>query len=262
MTNHSFAVMAYKNSPFLSDCLDSLLNQTVKSNIYITTSTPTDHIMEIAKKYNIEVFITDSDRGIAHDWNFSLEQATTKYVTLAHQDDIYLPTYTENCINKAEKFNDTLICFTDYSEMVDNVERKNTLMLRTKRIMLKSFMPFKRNIKSKFWKKISQSFGSPIPCPSVMYNRKNLGSFRFAEDYSISLDWDAWLRMAEITGRFVYVPKLLLQHRIHKSSATTAGINSNVRQNEDYKIYSRIWPGFIVSILMKFYSKSYKSNEI
>ena len=40
MSKHSFAVMAYKNSPYLADCLDSLKSQTVRREIYITTSTP------------------------------------------------------------------------------------------------------------------------------------------------------------------------------------------------------------------------------
>jgi len=49
MTKHSFAVMAYKDSPYLSDCLDSLKDQTVKSEIYITTSTPSLILMRWQK---------------------------------------------------------------------------------------------------------------------------------------------------------------------------------------------------------------------
>ena len=114
MTDHSFAVMAYKDSPYLPDCLDSLKNQTVGSDIYIATSTPSLYIDETAKKYGIKIFATDPGQGIAHDWNFSLSIAKTKYVTLAHQDDLYNSNYTRLCIKAAEKFNDTLICFTDY----------------------------------------------------------------------------------------------------------------------------------------------------
>ena len=262
MSNHSFAVMAYKDSPYLPDCLDSLRDQTVKGEIYIATSTPSAYIDETAKKYGIKIFTTEPGQGIAHDWNFSLSVAKTKYVTLAHQDDLYDKQYTELCINAAEKFNDTLICFTGYNEIVDNKERNSTLMLRIKKFMNFMFMPFSKNIKSNAWKKFSQSFGTAIPCPSVMYNKETLRDFKFSEKYKVSLDWDAWLRMSNMNGRFIYVPKTLSKHRIHKASATTEGIQGNVRQQEDFEIYCRIWPKFIARILSKIFARSYKSNEV
>lgn len=262
MTNHSFAVMAYKDSPYLPDCLDSLKDQTARSDIYIATSTPSVYIDETAKKYGVKIFRTEPGKGIAHDWNFSLSIAKTKYVTLAHQDDLYDKRYAELCIKAAEKFNDTLICFTGYNEIVDHKERSATLMLTVKKLMNFMFMPIKKNIKSGTWKKFSQSFGTAIPCPSVMYNKEMLRDFKFSEKYKVSLDWDAWLRMSEMKGRFVYVPKTLSKHRIHKASATTEGIEAKVRQREDFEIYCRIWPTFVAKILLRFYAGSYKSNEV
>src|ERR1700741_1143150 len=179
MSTHSFAVMAYKDSPYLTDCLDSLKEQTVRSEIYISTSTPSVYIDETAKKYGIKIFTTEPGQGIAHDWNFSLSVAKTKYVTLAHQDDLYDKQYSELCVKAAEKFNDTLICFTGYDEIVGNKERSLTLMLTVKKFMNFMFMPLKKNIKSKAWKKFSQSFGTAIPCPSVMYNKEILRDFKF-----------------------------------------------------------------------------------
>jgi len=103
MSLHSFALVPYKDSPLLALCLDSLTNQTVKSQIYISTSTATAQVAETAAKYGLEVFTTEPNQGIAHDWNFALQQAKTKYVTLAHQDDIYLPNYAERSIEALEK---------------------------------------------------------------------------------------------------------------------------------------------------------------
>jgi len=263
MSNHSFAVMAYKDSPYLAGCLDSLMDQTVKSEVFITTSTPSTYIDETAKKYGIKVFVTEPGKGIAHDWNFSFDSAKTKYVTLAHQDDIYVSNYTEQCVKASEKFHDTLICFTGYSELInDNKERSSTLMLNLKKFLRFMFMPFKKNISSKAWKKFSQAFGTPIPCPTVMFNKETLGGFKFSEKYKVSLDWDAWLRMSAMKGRFVFVPKILVKHRIHPDSATTEGIKANVRQTEDFEIYCRIWPTFIARFLSGLYAGSYKSNEI
>lgn len=144
MLQHSFAVMAYKDSPYLTECLDSLKNQSTESRIYISTSTPSSYIEEIAERYNAEIYITAPNQGIASDWNFALKQAKTKYVTLAHQDDLYLMDYTKECLAAAEKNKDTLICFTGYAEMLDQEVRSKTLLLNVKRLMLWSFMPMKK----------------------------------------------------------------------------------------------------------------------
>ena len=44
MNDHTFAICAYKESPYLEECIKSLKNQTIKSNILIATSTPNDYI--------------------------------------------------------------------------------------------------------------------------------------------------------------------------------------------------------------------------
>jgi glycosyltransferase involved in cell wall biosynthesis len=50
MQEHCFVIPAYKNSPYLENCIQSLLKQTVKSEIILTTSTPSTFIEELAKK--------------------------------------------------------------------------------------------------------------------------------------------------------------------------------------------------------------------
>ena len=54
--NHTFIICAYKESPYLDKCIQSLLNQTVKSNIVMYTSTPNDYIQDIADKYAIDLY--------------------------------------------------------------------------------------------------------------------------------------------------------------------------------------------------------------
>lgn len=262
MVDHTFVVLAYGDSPYLPECLNSLTDQTIESNIYIATSTPSPYIINNAGKYNIEVFITEAGRGIAHDWNFGLRQAKTKYVTLTHQDDIYLPNYASDLLATAERFKDSLICFSNYSELVNGIRRKSNLLLQVKRLTLFLFMPFKKNIKRKFWKKLLLSLGNPIPCPTVMYNLDVLDNFRFSNEFSINLDWDAWYRMAKMHGRFVYLPCAMLSHRIHPDSETTLGLKNNLRQIEDIKMFRCFWPSFIAKILSHIYALSYKSNDI
>jgi hypothetical protein len=95
-----------------------------------------------------------------------------------------------------------------------------------------------------------------------MYNTEKLSDFSFSRDYTTNMDWDAWLRMADMNGRFVYVPEVLVQHRIHSASATSIGIGARDRQPEDLKIFRRLWPGPAATILARLYSRSYRFNEI
>lgn len=58
-TNHTFAICAYKESPYLEECITSLMEQTVKSEIFIATSTPNKYIDDIAAKYNLKVYVNE-----------------------------------------------------------------------------------------------------------------------------------------------------------------------------------------------------------
>ena len=100
-----------------------------------------------------------------------------------------------------------------------------------------------------------------MACPTVIYNTDMLSNFRFSGDYTINMDWDGWLRMADMIGTFVYVPQIFSQHRIHIDSATSVGVVVQARQREDSEIFRRLWPKIIVAILARLYSSSCSSNE-
>ena len=87
--NHTFVVCAYKESLYLAVCIESLLQQTKKSRILISTSTPNDFIKEIAGKYQLPVVVNTGKTSIADDWNYGCSKVETELFTIAHQDDIY-----------------------------------------------------------------------------------------------------------------------------------------------------------------------------
>ena len=167
--NHTFVICAYKESEYLEECIKSLMNQTIKSNIIISTSTPNDYINQLADKYNIQVFINNGKKGIGEDWNFGVSQTKTDYVTIAHQDDIYNKNYLEEIVNKLNSKKDFSIAFTDYREIKNDEIIKLTKNLKIKKLLLFSLRFFR---KSKFFRKKSLSFGASICCPSVTLNTK------------------------------------------------------------------------------------------
>ena len=86
---HTFVICAYKDSPYLEDCIRSLKAQEIKSELILTTSTPSEYIEKLANKYDIEFIVNKDGGNIGKDWNFAYKLAKTDLVTIAHQDDIY-----------------------------------------------------------------------------------------------------------------------------------------------------------------------------
>ncbi|NLG04432.1 MAG: glycosyltransferase family 2 protein, partial [Clostridia bacterium] len=171
--DHTFVVCAYKESPYLRECLDSLFAQTVKTNVIMATSTPNDYIRSIAVAYHVPLYFNDGVKSIADDWNFGIAQAKTELVTIAHQDDVYLPEYAESMIDMMNCFQRPLIAFSDYGEIRGTEHVYSNPLLKIKKIMLKPLRS-KQLMKSRLVRRRILSLGSPICCPSVTFVRTNL----------------------------------------------------------------------------------------
>jgi len=258
---HTFVIPAYKESPYLEECLVSLLKQTVKSNIILSTSTPSDFLFSLSGKYNLPVRINTRHEGIASDWSFAYRIAETDFVTLAHQDDIYKPGYVESFLKAADKTL-SLIVFSDYIECFEGRTRRNNMLLLVKRMMLAPFFSCKSALESSTMKKLLISLGNPISCPTVMYNKSLIGRFYFNREFSMNLDWEANLRLAHRKGAFVYISKTLVVRRIHSDSESTNAMKSYRRHYEDRLLFEKFWPKSFVNILLKLYSIGYNSNTI
>lgn len=259
--DHSFVICAYKENPHLEETIISLKNQTVKSKIYLTTSTPNSHILNLCKKYEIEYFINEYPKNAGADWNYGYDNVPSQLVTLAHQDDIYNNNFLEETLKAINDKCDFIIAFTDYYEIRNDGNVYDNKLLKIKRLMN---APFKNNKlqKSRFIKRRNLSIGCSICCPAVTYNKELAGSSVFDTTYINSCDYKTWCDLAEKTGRFVYINKQLLGHRIYAESATSKNLGENIRKREDLEILSMYWPRFIAKVINHMYAKSEKSNEL
>ncbi|RYE55343.1 MAG: glycosyltransferase [Sphingobacteriales bacterium] len=262
MYDHTFVIPAYKESPYLENCIKSLLGQTVKSTIILTTSTPSVFLEGIAKKYGLGYFINPNESSIAGDWNFALSKVNTKLATLAHQDDIYAPEYAEKVIDGVRDNQDVLIAFTNYADLVGEKVRSSSLNSFVKSALLWPFF-FSKRLKSRYARKIVLLFGDPIACPAVTFNLAALKSdFAFSNEYSCALDWYAWLELSKRKGSFLYINQKLLLHRIHPDSETTNQLSRGIRQKEELQIFELMWGKNIAKMLSRMYAAGYKDNQI
>lgn len=259
---HSFVVPAYGRSPHLRDCLESLRRQSLPSRLFIATSTPHDGLAEIAREYGAALAVHAPNAGIGRDWNHALAQADTPWLTVAHQDDIYLPEFTRRTLDAAASRPDAALLFTGYAELLADSDavRDATAMLRIKRLLLELAFLGRDAVARPGAKLRALRFGCPIPCPSVTLARRS-PPFRFREDLRVNLDWDAWVRCAREPGAFVYIRESLMLHRIHPGSETSAGVRDGVRAAEDQMMFDSLWPKPIARMLARAYRLSYAGAE-
>lgn len=257
---HAFVVPAYGQSPHLRDCLDSLNRQTCRSPIIISTSTPYPGLDALAHEYGARLATHSPNAGIGRDWNFALSQAQAEWATIAHQDDVYLPTFAEETLAAAARHPDALMVMTGYGELVGEGTRSLTTMLGIKRLLLELGFWGREQVARPGAKRRLLRFGCAIPCPAVSL-RLTSATPRFREDLKVNLDWDAWLRMADMPGRFVYVRRNLMLHRIHADSETSDGIRMGVRAQEDLMMFRSLWPSAIARLLARIYAMSYETGS-
>lgn len=258
---HTFVVLAYKESRFLEDCIKSVLNQSVNTDVIIATSTPNDFIDKLAKKYKLKVKVNEGKKGIGYDFDFAVNSGETEIVTVAHQDDIYDYDYAKEVIKAYKKQKDSIIIFPDYYEIRNGVNTYKNLNLNIKKVLLK---PLKNHDKANKLtrKRRVLKYGNAISCPAVTFVKKNVPKEIFACDMKCNIDWYAWEKLSKLDGYFYYINKPLMGHRIYNESTTSEIINDNKRTKEDYFVFCKFWPKWFAKIISKVYSLSEKSNDI
>lgn len=259
--DYTFVICAYKESPYLEECICSLKKQQIPVTGILVTSTPNRHIESMVEKYGLKYYINTGASGIAEDWNFGYKMAEGSVVTIAHQDDIYEPEFAKTVLEEINKQKHPLIAFTDYGEIRQEDRVTKNKLLNVKRVML---FPLRSRClqRIRFVRRRILSFGSPICCPSVTFVKENLPETVFTPKYRSDVDWQAWERLSRLRGAFVYCRDILMFHRIHEESATTAIIADNDRTKEDYEMFCRFWPKRIAGMIEHFYRKGEESNEI
>ncbi|MCI5774402.1 MAG: glycosyltransferase [Erysipelotrichaceae bacterium] len=261
---HTFVVLAYKESEYLENSIQSVLNQEYPSKVVIGTSTRNEYIEKMAEKYNLPIIENAiKGGGNAVDFDFAWNVGKTELVTIAHQDDQYDPTYSKEIVEAYEKNPKATILFTDYYEVRDGKRVYENRLLNVKRVLLSPLKVTKLGY-SIFWKRRVLSFGDSICCPAVTFVPKNIpfkSVFQFKEFNGVS-DWAGWVKLANIEGAFIYVPKPLMGHRVHEESHTSREINSDIRSKQELIMFKKFWPTPIAKVLNRAYRESQKSNII
>ena len=256
--DHTFVVCAFNESPFLEECVQSLQAQSIHSKILIATSTPNQLITRIAEEYRLKVFINAGESGIAGDWNYAVSCAETPLITIAHQDDVYEPCYTEAMLSMMNAAKNPILFSSAYAELRNGKKTTDAKLLSIKRTMLLPMRAFPRSVLAR---RLSISLGNPICCPSVTYISDIIKKNPFEPGLKSNLDWQQWEKLSKLKGSFLYSSEILMCHRIHADSETSRIIGENSRTLEDLEMFRKFWPEKTAQFLSRMYANSEKSNS-
>ncbi len=260
MEFHTFVICAYGQSPYLEACIRSLKAQTAATNIICATSTPSPWLEEVLERHKIPLFVRQGEKGIGNDWNFGLDSGQARFVTIAHQDDLYNRHYVEELRRAAARWSDMTVFMSDGILIRDGrLSWGGAVELVKKVLRLPWRVPGLCHLP---WvKKAGLIFGNPVMCPSCCYRKDQMPRPLFSTEYDFVLDWECMRRLACGPGRFICVEKPLLYYRIHDEAATKACMEDHRREREERRMFQDIWPGGLAGLLMKLYGQAGKNYQ-
>ncbi len=261
----SIITPTYNHEKFISDCINSVLNQTYQNwEMIIVDDGSTDSTFIVAKEFakkepRIKVF-TQKNIGIfrlAETYNFALSQSSGKYIAVLEGDDVWLPEKLEKQIPTLEEDDDIVLSWgRAYSSSVDLTTdyNMNLLINRDEKIITNT------PVKSACEDFLYINF---IPALTVILRRSTLESIGgFIQNFNLPLvDLPTWQQIA-LLGKFSFIDEPLGKWRFYPTQVTktytveiTEGFYklalSYYKQNKNY--FDSI--NFKEKKLHKFYSK-------
>lgn len=271
---HIFVISAYGESPYLEDCLRSLLAQSDRSDIFVCTSTPSPYLHAITEKYDLPYYIRNGVSSLKDDWNFCVETASAHgatHVTIAHQDDVYDPDFARRVKETFSKGSQTHKKNGRYVTLFDDSGDTAVVCTRARNInaldeeinggaeKVKRLLRWPLSVEqlngTRFGKRLALSLGNSVPCPTCTYNLNLCGSRIFRNDYRFVIDWAALEELSEKPGRFVCIEEPLVSIRIHDGAETARSMREGIREGEEAEMFRR-FHGRPASKLLGFFYKN------
>ena len=232
---HTFVILAYNESDDLEECIKSVINQSVKSNVLIATSTPNDYIIDLASNYSLGIMVNKEKSNKGCDYNFAINSFDSKLVTIAHQDDLYDRNYAKEIIACYKNKKDATIIFTDNYE----IENENKIK-KSKKLFWKRYFLFPLRFSffqdKKFFKLRCLRREKYICTSSITFVKDNIHNDIFPTNFKYDNDWQGLIDLAKQKTRFVYLKKDLVGYRIDYNKT------NKKKYQEDKRILKSLYP--------------------
>lgn len=197
-------ITCHNYGKFLSQCIDSVLDQTVElKEIIVINDSSSDNSDEVAKKYNDKIrYFKVNFKNVQETRNFGLKKVSSKYLLFLDADDFL----RKDCIEKMQKV------------MEDD---KHISLVYSDRYHVNYYNCLKKDLFKREWHSIEFDYKllrrfNYISLASLIKKDSFLG---FDESIKRFQDWDAWLTFLK-NKKALRIKDDLSFRRFHGSNLT------------------------------------------
>ena len=210
----SICIPTYNSERYISECINSVLNQTYKNfEIIISDNSSNDNTLKIIESFNdprIKIFKNKKNVGLGKNFNIACSYATGEFIKLLPSDD----TISHDCLEKSLK------PFSQHNDIALVIGAKTIVDSKSKVLIKKvSFLKQGMYESSHILKKTIKSGRNPLGEPGLaLFKKKDFYKINgFDSSLELIIDLDCWLKLLNL-GNLFYIDKPMGTFRIHQNS--------------------------------------------
>ena len=217
-------IPAYNLSHYLDEAIQSVLNQDYHNiELIVLDDGSTDDTRRVLEKYNGRFYWeSQKNMGQVNTLNKGWQMAKGEILGFISADDALLPGAVSKIVACLKANPDAVLAYCDFN-LID-ADSRVIRRVRTSEVSYDDMVA---------------KFTCP-PGPGALFQRSAFEAVGLWDNsLKIMLDYDYWLKLG-LKGRFVRVPEVLAQYRVHDSSQTFAGVDES-KAREPVLIISRLF---------------------
>jgi glycosyltransferase involved in cell wall biosynthesis len=238
------AIPFYRGQEYLRLAIQSALSQTVSpARIHISDDCgPEPGTRELVQSFGdtrLTYQRTESNLGMAGNWNRCLDAADTELVTLLHADDELRPGYCEAMSQHATEHPTAAAVFCRAEIIGVNGRPVRSFVDAVKGVIAPAAATGTATIGGREALR-ALCAGNFLMCPTACYRKSALATRRFDPRWRFVLDLDYFTQLLLDGETFVLSPTAHYAYRRHAESATEQLTASMERFDEEFTFYRRL----------------------
>lgn len=217
----SVVIPVYNSEKFLTEAIESVLNQTYKNIEIITVDDgSTDNSAKILEQYGNKItIIRQPNQGLATALNTGIKKIKGKWFKWFSPDDILYPEALEILVSTAAKLSENTIVYSNW----DLIDEKGNKLRKFSENNYNDLSTFEYNIRLLDGQQINVNTSL---IPTQFFDKGCI--FRKLKD-PVAIDYDFFLRVGLLfDANFYLVPKSLVKYRINKNQLSHMNITKTL----------------------------------
>ena len=217
----SVIIPVYNSEKYLSESLESVLNQTCKKiEIIAVNDGSTDESSKILEKYSKQIkIISQKNQGLASALNAGIDAMNGRWFKWFSPDDVMYPKAIETLVNTAKNLKDNTIIYSNW-DIIDKSGKK-----------LRSFEESNYNNLNSFDFNVRLLDGQQINVNTTLIPNLLFPNLIMNKDIDpVLIDYDFFLNAGlNYNVNFHLVDKILLKYRVHSNQFSHKNIAKSIK---------------------------------